>query len=82
MPIKKNDAATPRPLAAVKKTAAPKRHRKAATAPEAIAAFSITHEEISRLAYSYWAARGFHGGSPEADWQRAERELRARLAAV
>ena len=35
-----------------------------------------THEEIARLAYSYWEARGCRGGSPWEDWFRAERELR------
>lgn len=34
-------------------------------------------EEIARLAYSCWEARGGDGGSPEDDWFRAERELRA-----
>jgi hypothetical protein len=34
-----------------------------------------THEEIARLAYSYWEARGCRGGSPWEDWFRAEREL-------
>jgi len=34
-------------------------------------------EAVARVAYSYWEARGFAGGSPEADWLRAERELRA-----
>ena len=33
-------------------------------------------DEIARLAYSYWAARGYAGGSSEQDWLRAERELR------
>ena len=33
------------------------------------------HEEIARLAYSYWEARGYQGGSPEEDWRRAEEEL-------
>lgn len=33
-------------------------------------------EEIARLAYSYWEARGYQGGSPEEDWLRAESELR------
>jgi hypothetical protein len=33
-------------------------------------------DEIAHLAYSYWAARGYAGGSPEEDWLRAERELR------
>jgi hypothetical protein len=35
-----------------------------------------TQEEIARLAYSYWEARGGHGGSPLEDWLRAEEELR------
>jgi hypothetical protein len=36
-----------------------------------------TREDIARLAYSYWEARGCQGGSPEEDWTRAERELAA-----
>jgi hypothetical protein len=39
-----------------------------------------THEEIARLAYSYWQARGCHGGSPWEDWFHAERELRSHVA--
>ncbi len=35
----------------------------------------IKDEEIARLAYSYAEARGFQGGSPDADWFRAKREL-------
>ena len=35
-----------------------------------------SHEDIAALAYSYWEARGFQGGSPEEDWLRAEQELR------
>lgn len=34
------------------------------------------HEDIARLAYSYWQARGCPIGSPEEDWFRAETELR------
>ena len=34
-----------------------------------------TQEQIARLAYSYWEARGFQHGSPEQDWFRAEAEL-------
>ena len=34
------------------------------------------HESISKLAYSYWEARGCQGGSPEEDWLRAEAEIR------
>jgi hypothetical protein len=37
----------------------------------------IEPEEIARLAYWYWEARGSQGGSPEEDWLRAERQLRA-----
>lgn len=33
---------------------------------------SLMREAISRLAYSYWEARGFKGGSAEEDWLRAE----------
>jgi hypothetical protein len=36
-------------------------------------------ERIALLAYSYWETRGRHGGSPEEDWFRAERELRKNL---
>jgi hypothetical protein len=37
-----------------------------------------TYEEISKLAYSYWVARGYQGGSQEEDWFRATDELRNR----
>ena len=36
------------------------------------------HEEIARLAYSSWEARGCQGGSPEEDWFRAQAEVRLR----
>ena len=32
---------------------------------------------VARVAYLYWEARGCQGGSPAADWLRAEQELRA-----
>jgi hypothetical protein len=35
-----------------------------------------THEEIAAVAYSYWEARGYRGGSALEDWLRAERELK------
>ncbi len=35
-----------------------------------------SHDDIAVVAYSYWEARGFRGGSPEEDWLRAEQELR------
>ena len=40
----------------------------------------VTSDEISKLAYSYWEARGYQGGSPEEDWLRAEQELAGRLS--
>ncbi len=36
------------------------------------------HDEVARLAYSYWEARGRQGGSPEEDWHRAEQALMTR----
>ena len=42
----------------------------------------ISRDEIARLAYSYWEARGGNGGSPEDDWFRAEQELLALSRAV
>ena len=41
-----------------------------------------THDEIARLAYSYWEARGRQHGSAAEDWSRAERELKHRFAAA
>ena len=38
------------------------------------------YQEIAALAYSYWEARGYQGGSAEEDWLRAEEELRKRHA--
>jgi len=34
-----------------------------------------THEEIAKLAFSYWIARGGVHGSADLDWLRAEKEL-------
>ena len=42
----------------------------------------IPHDEIARLALSYWDARGRDGGSPEEDWLRAEQELKAQGSAA
>ena len=36
-----------------------------------------SQQQIASLAYSYWVARGYQGGSPEQDWLRAEQELLA-----
>jgi len=39
-------------------------------------------DEIARLAYSFWEARGRSGGSAEEDWYRAQQELLALAQAV
>ena len=57
----------------------------AMTAPTAVTTLShsaVTFDDVAKLAYSYWEARGYQGGSPEKDWLRAEQELNARLAAA
>jgi hypothetical protein len=41
-----------------------------------------SREQIAILAYSYWVARGYQGGSPEADWLRAEQELTGKSQAT
>jgi hypothetical protein len=52
-------------------------------APPAVAAIPVyqpSSEAIAELAFLYWEARGYQGGSPEEDWLRAEQELRTRTA--
>jgi hypothetical protein len=43
--------------------------------------FDLDKDEVARLAYSYWEARGYQGGSPMDDWIRAEKELREQTLA-
>lgn len=70
----------------VESTAAAKQHRGAAKKatsavsqpPVTARPVEISHNEIAQLAYSYWAERGYQGGSPDEDWFRAERYLTAR----
>ena len=60
------------------KTATPRRPRRSASEPTAVPETAApAAEQIAHLAYSYWEARGYQGGSPEEDWLRAEQELRA-----
>jgi hypothetical protein len=86
MPRKQSDASEP--TAPSKTTAARARkasaplHRKSAAAAAGAPNGSngdVTHEDIARLAYALWEARGCAGGSPEEDWLRAEQELLAKL---
>jgi hypothetical protein len=50
----------------------------AVTPAVVVATAAASPEEIAKLAYLYWEARGCQGGSPEEDWLRAEQEVRAR----
>lgn len=65
------------PAAAEQETVAP-----AVDAPVFASASVPTNEEIAKLAYSYWEARGYQGGCQEEDWLRAEDELRKRSISV
>jgi hypothetical protein len=47
---------------------------------EAPSLASADHEEIARLAYAFWQARGCPEDSPEEDWFHAEQQLKARSA--
>lgn len=38
----------------------------------------LSHDEIARLAYALWEARGGQWGNPEEDWRLAEEQLRKR----
>jgi DUF2934 family protein len=77
-------SASPAP-APIKKTEGPrvKKHVKAkvveATEAAPAVAKTITHEEISRLAYKFYLDRGGVNGSPAEDWARAEQALLASL---
>jgi DUF2934 family protein len=61
-----------------KNSAAIERPESAKAAPSSLAESPRTApscDAIAQLAYSYWEARGYQGGSPEEDWLRAEQEL-------
>lgn len=74
-PVRRKSAATPRAKHGLKRSTA-------AAAPETETAVEATcapaESEIAALAYTYWAGRGYQGGSPEEDWLRAEQELCAK----
>jgi len=74
---KKADQTIPQTAPAVEPVVA----RQSGAAPPSIAHRQstpriVTHEDIAKLAYSYWASRGYQGGCSVEDWLRAERELR------
>jgi Protein of unknown function (DUF2934) len=76
-----------RPAAPAETLAAAAVQPEAAAAAHAVAAIPAplaepSREAIARLAYSYWQARGFQGGSADEDWLRAEQELRGCVTAA
>lgn len=71
---KKPRAAKPRTTAA-HKHAAKKSEPIAETSAQPFVSAETREEQIRILAYSYYAARGYQGGSAEEDWFRAEREF-------
>ena len=72
----RSKAAPPKRAARTHSPAAPEVATAVAPAPTA----QPPREAVARLAYTYWEARGYQGGSPEEDWNRAEHELRASAA--
>jgi hypothetical protein len=96
MPKKRNTAsepilssgaapARPRKHAPAKRTATPVVETSPST--ETMPSHSVVTEgpsfdEIAQLAYSYWEARGYQGGSSEEDWLRAEEQLRGQASAA
>jgi hypothetical protein len=63
----------------VKKAKAPAKPRKTAAkkvkAAKPVLTARPSHEEIEKLARSYWEQRGHQDGFAEQDWLRAEQEL-------
>jgi hypothetical protein len=66
------------PKRAAIKPAVPKATPESVIASQPVVAAEPTRAEIAELAYLYWEARGFHGGSEREDWLRAEAELKRR----
>jgi hypothetical protein len=80
----KETAASAPVRAAAKPRVKTVKHSKAASTPatavevETVEVETVTlsaHDQIAKIAYGYWEARGFEAGSPEQDWLRAEQEL-------
>jgi hypothetical protein len=61
-----------------RRTASPKGAESAAL-PAVSEQIIPIQDQIARLAYSLWEARGGNGGSAEEDWYRAEQEILARF---
>jgi hypothetical protein len=80
-PVRHKPAAKPRLQRAAPQIETPAATSELPASPAlADAAYMPSRAEIADLAYSYWEARGYQGGSPAEDWLRAEQELRERIA--
>ncbi|MGB7759109.1 MAG: DUF2934 domain-containing protein [Bryobacteraceae bacterium] len=82
-PVRRKSATTPRVKHGLKRSTAAITPE-IETAVEVVAleaTYAPAESEIAALAYTYWAGRGYQGGSPEEDWLRAEQELRAKASA-
>ena len=67
-------SATPRVRLAKHKAATVAMEAPAVTAPAVTAPVLNPHDEIARIAYGFWEARGREHGYHEQDWLRAEQE--------
>ena len=68
----------------VKKAKATAKPRKTTAKKSIVVAISkgttVPHHEVALLAHRFWAERGHQHGHPEADWFRAEQELRGKAS--
>ncbi|MGA7343016.1 MAG: DUF2934 domain-containing protein [Terracidiphilus sp.] len=66
------------------KPKAPAKPRKTAAKKEAalsnVTQMPLPHDQVAMLAHRYWAERGHRHGYHEADWYRAEQELRGKAS--
>jgi hypothetical protein len=76
VPARRKSVRTARPASAVEVSSTPE----VVSVAESVQTVGITTDAVAQLAYSYWVARSYQGGSPEEDWLRAEQELRAATA--
>jgi hypothetical protein len=86
-----SSASTSKKKPAVEAAAVTHRHKKQESAPPQestvtlaalVTPYEPSHDEVAKLAYSYYEARGYQPGDPRTDWFRAVQELKARHAAA
>jgi len=87
---KKSRASSTRKKPAVEAAAVTHRHKKQESALQEstvtfaalVTPYEPSHDEVAKLAYSYYEARGYQPGDPRTDWFRAVQELKARHSAA